>query len=211
MNEKTSFPCSCPLDTHTSSFFHFFTFHYFFNSIFYRQNAIRSRHHIHRPSYYEMGCIRSNIPLTMRLKITLMAISMLLLMGCSQTTIIIESFPPGAVIMWNGSTSDIPSGWKLCDGNDNTINLTDRFVLGAGGNYSVGSVGGSAVTTLNTSHIPPHSHNLRTFFDGFGFELVLNPAIGAGQWQSGLIQNTGGGQPFSTMPPYHALLFLCKS
>ena len=40
-----------------------------------------------------------------------------------------------------GQVDKIPSGWTLCDGTDNTPNLTDRFIVGAGNTYSVGNTG----------------------------------------------------------------------
>jgi hypothetical protein len=49
--------------------------------------------------------------------------------------------PKGGIIMWGGTIPNIPTGWKLCDGNGGTpVNgvtipdLTERFIVGAGGN-----------------------------------------------------------------------------
>lgn len=82
--------------------------------------------------------------------------------------------PSGAIIMWSGSTTTIPDGYALCDGNNGTPNLTDRFVVAAGSMYSVGATGGSNTKshshgdtfsvdghTLATSRIPSHDHVLR--------------------------------------------------
>jgi len=57
--------------------------------------------------------------------------------------------PTGLVIMWYGAIVDIPSGWALCDGTGGTIDLTDRFTVGAGTGsaYSPGDTGGSATFT----------------------------------------------------------------
>ena len=66
--------------------------------------------------------------------------------------------PSGGIIMWSGSIAAIPSGWVLCDGNNSTPNLTDRFVVGAGGTYSVGNIGGANSVTLTTSEVPAHTH-----------------------------------------------------
>lgn len=64
-------------------------------------------------------------------------------------TITVDSdpFPIGGIIMWSGSVNNIPAKWALCDGS--TVNgivtpdLRNRFVIGAGENYSVNSTGGS--------------------------------------------------------------------
>ena len=68
--------------------------------------------------------------------------------------------PSGAIIMWSGSITDIPSGWTLCDGSDGAPNLQDRFVVGAGNSYGVGGTGGSSSVSLSTSELPSHSHSV---------------------------------------------------
>ena len=60
--------------------------------------------------------------------------------------------------MWSGQSSNIPSGWALCNGQNGTPNLQDRFIVGAGNQYSVGATGGSATKTLSTSNMPAHTH-----------------------------------------------------
>jgi hypothetical protein len=68
--------------------------------------------------------------------------------------------PCGVIVMWSGSSSSIPSGWYLCDGNNGTPDLTDRFIVGAGGDYSPGDTGGSNKVTLEESQcaLPRHRH-----------------------------------------------------
>lgn len=61
-----------------------------------------------------------------------------------------DGMPPGAIIMWSGTT--IPTGWKLCDGTDGTPDLTDRFVIGAGGEFASGLTGGAKSNDLSHSH-----------------------------------------------------------
>jgi hypothetical protein len=55
--------------------------------------------------------------------------------------------PSGIVALWSGSPASIPGGWVLCDGNNGTPDLRDRFVVGAAGAYSVGDTGGAASHT----------------------------------------------------------------
>lgn len=55
--------------------------------------------------------------------------------------------PRGIITMWSGATNAVPSGWALCDGNNGTPNLKDRFIVGAGKSYGVGNVGGSITQT----------------------------------------------------------------
>jgi len=66
--------------------------------------------------------------------------------------------PVGTIIMWAGSTSNIPEGWTLCDGssrrdrngtNVSVPDLRDRFIVGAGSTYSPAATGGTTSQTIN--------------------------------------------------------------
>ena len=61
----------------------------------------------------------------------------------------IVSFVSGMIIMYNSATA--PSGWYLCDGNNGTPDLRDRFIVGAGNSYSQGATGGSNTATDTVS------------------------------------------------------------
>jgi microcystin-dependent protein len=63
------------------------------------------------------------------------------------------------ILIWSGAANAIPSGWVLCDGNNSTPTLTDRFIVGAGGQYNVGATGGSQNVTLTANQIASHSHS----------------------------------------------------
>lgn len=78
-------------------------------------------------------------------------------------TYIDQQMPKGGIIMWSGTASNIPSGWALCDGQNGTPNLCDRFIVGAGGAYPAGSTGGAAAVQLSVDQLPAHSH---TFSNG---------------------------------------------
>lgn len=85
--------------------------------------------------------------------------------------------PRGIITMWSGATNAVPSGWALCDGNNGTPNLKDRFIVGAGQSYGVGNTGGNwtqtpsvwtnaagtgiqvAGTAINTLQMPWHTHS----------------------------------------------------
>tara|TARA_B100001250_G_scaffold207575_1_gene178208 strand:+ start:1603 stop:2808 length:1206 start_codon:yes stop_codon:yes gene_type:complete len=85
-----------------------------------------------------------------------------------------SGFPTGGIIMWSGSIANIPSGWALCDGQNSTPDLRDRFIVGAGSgagsNYNVASIGGStdavvvehnhANGSLGTNSTGSHSHTV---------------------------------------------------
>ena len=81
------------------------------------------------------------------------------------------TIPSGGIILWSGAANAIPTGWVLCDGQNSTPDLRNRFVVGAGDAYAVDATGGSADATLvshthnvngNTNNTGSHSHSGNT-------------------------------------------------
>lgn len=141
--------------------------------------------------------------------------------------------PSGVILLWSGSTSNIPTGWVLCDGQNSTPDLRDRFVVGAGSTYAVDATGGAASVTLTSDQIPAHNHSATstvtdpghshtfqgvTASGGSGTSsrhgAVINKTTSAattGISVSTAIGNTGGGQSHENRPPYYALAYIMKS
>ncbi len=124
--------------------------------------------------------------------------------------------PRGAIMMWSGNTA--PSGWALCDGENGTPDLRERFVLGAGGSVNKGSVGGNSSITipahvhatgdhvLTVEEMPSHTHiqNPHNHYIGVAQGPDWNGGTGTGagaRWGSytsdttATNQNTGGNAP----------------
>lgn len=72
--------------------------------------------------------------------------------------------PEGGIILWSGIVANIPSGFFLCDGNNNTPDLRDRFVIGGSstGSFAPGANGGAQTHThaATTSSAGSHSHSI---------------------------------------------------
>jgi len=64
--------------------------------------------------------------------------------------------PVGVITLWSGPVTNIPQGWVLCDGTNGTPDLRGRFIVGGGGNYTVGATGGRNAI----SEVPSHSHTV---------------------------------------------------
>ena len=59
----------------------------------------------------------------------------------------------GIIGLWLGDVNNIPKGWVLCDGNNGTIDLRDKFIKIANTPDEVGMTGGSNTHThANFSH-----------------------------------------------------------
>ena len=69
---------------------------------------------------------------------------------------LVNSFVPiGGIIMWSGTiaAAEALTNWKICDGQNGTPDLRDKFVLGvgssvAGSTANKGDTGGSNSITL---------------------------------------------------------------
>ena len=127
----------------------------------------------------------------------------------------IESFVTGMIILWSGAANAIPTGFVLCDGNNNTPNLSGRFVVGydaSNNDYDVNDTGGSESVTLTVNQIPAHTH---TYIDqyvaidnGYRPWPASNNDCGQRNINSG---STGGGQSHENRPPYYALCYIMKT
>ena len=71
-----------------------------------------------------------------------------------------SAFVSGMIIIWSGSTANIPTGFVLCDGQNSTPDLRNRFIVGAGSNYNPGDTGGADSVTLTEAQMPQHNHGV---------------------------------------------------
>ena len=93
----------------------------------------------------------------------------------------ISSLPVGTVIAWENET--IPSGWAVCNGNNGTQDLRDKFIRGASEDGDVGSTGGGGVeshthTNPDTSERASHDH-------GGSISLSIGGSAGSTETTSG--------------------------
>jgi len=130
-----------------------------------------------------------------------------------------DLMPTGAIVMWSGTSSDIPIGWGICDGgkyakshnkNDSIIapDLSGEFIVMAGDNgitnYDIGDTGGldSVQITMETMANHQHySHDLG-HTHGYTYQAYYNHNDGhsgvgyhvSGNWQK-VSSSTGSAYP----------------
>jgi len=143
--------------------------------------------------------------------------------------------PTGVICMWSGLISAIPSGWFLCDGNNSTPNLLDKFIKSVPSATNPGGTGGSTAKTtvghyhqtnlhtLTIAEMPAHSHPYTrpvgsgNYLMGGGSYLNQDP-------YATNTSNTGGGGSHDhgvtysvqdtisdIRPSYYQLAFIMKS
>lgn len=63
--------------------------------------------------------------------------------------------PKGSIIMFNGTASEIPEGWHICDGSEGTPNLIGKFIKA---DISSGTEGGKSEIEILEENMPKHTH-----------------------------------------------------
>lgn len=137
-----------------------------------------------------------------------------------------ELLHPFQIGMTDGVITDLfdANGWgkvkgyfgsHLCNGNDDTPNLMDRFIAGAGYTYRKGDTGGAATVKLTVNQMPSHAHDFAKAGDKL-LDKVPTFAIANSNYdfQNGpfgaAMNTTGGDEPHENLPPYYALFYFKK-
>ena len=132
-----------------------------------------------------------------------------------------SGFVTGMIIMWNSTVASIPSGFVLCDGNNSTPDLRDKFIVGAkqddsgtaktNVSGSLTQTGGSATHTLTEAEMPSHIHHMNITTDSSGpFGSVFAAGNNSSQGFVGTTSK-GSGNAHNNLPPYFALCFIMKT
>ena len=147
--------------------------------------------------------------------------------------VLANAIPTGLISLWSGSIASIPSGWYLCDGNNSTPDLRDKFIIGAKQDETslaktnvTGTLTqyGGTKDAVNVSHThtatvtdPGHLH-------GNGLNGTTSPGYGTVVGGGGAAANTlsaytgitvansteGVSGTNQNLPPYFALAYIMK-
>ena len=127
-------------------------------------------------------------------------------------------FVTGMIILWSGASDAIPTGFTLCDGNNNTPDLRGRFVVGfhdSNGDYDVDDTGGAETVTLSIAEMPNHKHDTSVdntkLFPSNGQTSINFGGAGGYPATTFTMSNTGGGGAHENRPPYYALCYIMKT
>lgn len=144
---------------------------------------------------------------------------------------------PGTIIMWSGALADIPAGWVICDGNNGTPNLLDRFAKQVpDGVTDPGATGGAVSQSMSSAQMPAHNHTGYTGSQGdhvHNYYGTNNYAIfygdGSGDSNGDIDQSmtadgshthnlssstsdaTGSGSTWENRPAYYEVAFIMKT
>lgn len=116
--------------------------------------------------------------------------------------------PSGLICMWSGSI--VPNGWFLCNGENGTPDLRNRFIVGAGTEYNIGDVGGEKTHVLTIDEIPSHTHNYSVVDEKMSSSPLNTAEDFYKNVKNATTSATGGGKAHENRPPYYALAYIMK-
>jgi len=144
-----------------------------------------------------------------------------ILANASTTT---SPFTTGMILIWSGAIGTIPAGWVLCDGNNGSPDLRNRFIVGAGDTYSVAQTGGSAnaIVVSHTHTITDNGHNHIVTgtsslpvgaYDSSGGNMgnYIASANTSTATTGITINSAGVSGTNANLPPYYALAYIYKT
>ena len=149
----------------------------------------------------------------------------------------IQGIPSGIILLWSGAANAIPSGFVICDGNNSTPDLRDKFLVGAGSTYSVNDTGGAATATDTVSITGTDTVSISVSGNAAGDIHSIYSVQGTGFSHAWKLMNVSGSNfskgrltiPFSgsgsdtvsitgtdtvsidNRPPYYALCYVMKT
>ena len=121
--------------------------------------------------------------------------------------------PTGVIAMWHGASSAIPSGWVICDGNNSTPNLTDKFIKSTGTANQTGGGTTTGAHTLSIAEMPAHTHS-KNYTPGSAAAYAAAARNSFFDGASGVTSSTGGGGSHThtqAEPVYYSLIFIMKT
>jgi microcystin-dependent protein len=133
--------------------------------------------------------------------------------------------PSGVIIIW--TKKQIPNGWVICNGQNETPDLRNRFILGdETDGENLNKTGGSFTTTIKKKNLPDHTHKIKNIYGrgaggsnsniGSSGNYFVTVDNGSGpndnmKGEASTIDDTDElSKPMDTYPPYYKLIYIIK-
>jgi microcystin-dependent protein len=146
--------------------------------------------------------------------------------GAEKPVLTIET---GLIVAFYDLSTNIPSGWALCDGQNGTPDLRNMFIVGAGDTYNVEQTGGSAnailvehTHTTTAASAGSHTHVVERGNDGgagtkagaasgtLSDSGTVRSSTSGSHTHTGSLNSTGESGTGKNIPPYLALFYIIK-
>lgn len=148
---------------------------------------------------------------------------------------LLQIIPKGLIQMYSGSVA--PRGWAICDGNNGTPDLRDKFIVMEGSQFSGSAAGSTSINTttvtgkivvgstiLSERNLPKHAHtfsNATTIVKMYQYietRMLKEPSTGStgtagggkGHTHSATFTSSPHSHAVDLTPPYYALTLIMK-
>ena len=136
-------------------------------------------------------------------------------------------FAKGMIIAWYGFINNVPKSWAICNGQNGTPDLRNKFIMGVGDMSNFGKIGGQSSIKLAKHNLPPigsgsfssdshHGafHHKTNGIVKFKSKYSVSTKNGANDdWGSNYLIDLNEGMkstPFDIINPYYALFYIMK-
>ncbi|UCG70652.1 MAG: hypothetical protein JSV09_06455 [Thermoplasmata archaeon] len=128
-----------------------------------------------------------------------------------------KGVPSGVIVMWSGSVTSLPDGWKLCDGTSGTPDLSGKFIVSYDSSDSdydaIGDSGGTTTNNIQHSHTYSGTTGIESVWelvDGYDDDpAAIVTADYHTHTYSGTTSNAGS-TSLENRPLYYTLAFIIK-
>ena len=122
----------------------------------------------------------------------------------------------GIIKIWSGAISVIPAGYVICDGSNDTPDLTDRFVIhadaDAAGTNDVGDTGGASTHSLSVAELAAHTHSANVTGGSSPAKTIYGSAPHSADYlHTVVVEATGSGTAHTNRDKYYALAYIMKT
>lgn len=143
------------------------------------------------------------------------------------TAAVMKAIQEGVILPWYKKSGQIPDGWVICDGSNETPDLRNRFIMGVAAMTAVGDTGGAnGLTGLSTlghaltvPEMPSHQHTTQNVHEKVGDAKypVWDNMGNNGPRGAGITQIKGGGAEhrhlipaLDNRPAYVSIIYIMR-
>ena len=136
-------------------------------------------------------------------------------------------FAKGMIIAWYGFINNVPKTWAICNGENGTPDLRNKFIMGVGDMSNFAKIGGQSSIKLEKHNLPPigsgsfscdshhgASHHKTNGIVKFQSKYSVSTKNGnPDDWGSNYLIDLNEGMkstPFNIINPYYALFYIMK-
>lgn len=128
-----------------------------------------------------------------------------------------SELPRGIILPWTSKTGELPDGWAICNGDNGTPDLTNKFLMGMGRQIDTGKWGGKNDNTVSVK-LPRRSLEVNSNVPNTALLSKSNHAVithtpdckTCGYVNSFIEGEKISSESFDNRPEYYTVVFIMK-